>query len=88
MSEAWTQVITLVVGMLTLFLGNFGIIWWFRKESREDVKEFRKECRDDWKICNTEIKEMREEFKQFREMWALESKDFHSRLLKIEMGRK
>lgn len=63
--------------LLTVLIANFGIIWWFRKESREDVKEFRKECREDWKRCTTLIDAIKEEMK-----------DFHERLLKIEMDRK
>lgn len=77
MSETWAQVLTILGGMATVFFANLGIIWWFRRE-----------CREDWKMCNQEISSMREEFKQFREMWAAESKDFHERLLKIEMERK
>lgn len=70
MNDSWIQV-------LTLMIGNFGIIWWFRRE-----------CREDWKMCNAEIKTMNEEFKQFREIWLEESKDFHKRLLEIEMNKK
>lgn len=70
MKENWLQI-------LTLILGNFGIILWFRKESREEIKEFRKECRDDWKMCNSTIEAIRHEMK-----------DFHERLLKIEADRK
>lgn len=71
------QIITMIGSHLFMLISVFGIVWWFRKETRED-----------WKMCNTEIKEMREEFKQFRDMWVMESKDFHARLLKIEMERK
>ena len=77
MNESWAQTLTVVIGMFTLFLGNVGIIWWFRKESREDIKEFRKESREDWKMCNATIEAIR-----------VEMKDFHERLIKIEMDRK
>lgn len=62
----WGQVVTLLFGMMTVFLGNFGIIWWFRKESRED-----------WIRCQNTIDAIKDEMK-----------DFHERLLKIEMDRK
>lgn len=49
----WSQVITLM-------MGNFAIIWWFRKESRED-----------WKIMHNEWREFKEtvrlEMKDFHE---------------------
>ena len=91
MQEASSQVMIMYNSwfqLLTVILANLGAVWWFRKESRED-----------WKMCNTDIKECREEFrndtrerreefKHFREMWLAESKDFHERLLKIEMERK
>lgn len=70
MNEIWLQVISLLIGMITIFFGNFGVIWWFRKESRED-----------WKMMDKEMKE-------FREIVRFEMKDFHERLLKIEMDRK
>lgn len=38
---------------------------------------FRKECREDWKMSNDLIRAIQEEMK-----------DFHERLLKIEMNRK
>ena len=51
--------------VLTLMLGNFGTIWWFRKESRED-----------WIRCQNTI-----------DLIQREMKDFHERLLKIEMNK-
>jgi len=41
----------------------------------------RKETKD-------EIKEMREDMKKFRELWATETKDFHARLCVIEKEKK
>lgn len=70
MSEIWIQ-------LIALFLGNVGVIWWFRKESREDLKEFRKESRNDWIRCQNTIDAIKDEMK-----------DFHERLLKIEMDRR
>lgn len=58
MNEVWAQILAIMVG-------NFGIIWWFRKE-----------CREDWKMCNGTIEAIR-----------IEMKDFHEKLLKIEMDR-
>lgn len=59
MDETWKQILTIIVA-------NFAIIWWFRKESRED-----------WVRCQNTIDSIKEEMK-----------DFHERLLKIEMDRK
>jgi hypothetical protein len=69
MNDAWLQV-------LTLLFANFTIIWWFRKESRED-----------WIRCQQSIDGIKQEMREFREIWMAESKDFHERLLKIEMER-
>jgi hypothetical protein len=63
MDETWKQILTIIVA-------NFAIIWWFRKESRED-----------WKMIHQEMKE-------FKDAVRIEMKDFHERLLKIEMDRK
>ena len=72
--ESWFQI-------LSLMLANFGVIWWFRKESRED-----------WRIIHEEMKEFKEtsriETNQFREAVRLEMKDFHERLIEIESARK
>jgi len=58
MNGQWLQIFAII-------LGNFGIIWWFRKE-----------CRDDWIRCQNTIDAINDEMK-----------DFHERLLKIEMDR-
>lgn len=46
--------------ILTVIFANFGIIWWFKKESRED-----------WKMIHQEMKEFKEavrmEMKDFHE---------------------
>lgn len=42
MSDNWIQILTVV-------LANFSIVWWFRKESRED-----------WKMIHQEMKEFKE----------------------------
>jgi len=70
MSDSSVQILSLFLGMFTVFFGNIGVIWWFRKESREDWKMMHKE--------NTE----------FKEAIRMDMKDFHERLLKIEMERK
>lgn len=62
MNESWVQI-------LTTILTTFGIIWWFRKESRED-----------WKMIHLEMRE-------FKDVVRAEMKDFHERLLSIELGR-
>ena len=66
MTDTWVQVITLLIGMLTIFFGNLGMLISFRRESRED-----------WLRCQNTIDAIRSEMK-----------DFHERLLKIEMDRK
>ncbi len=58
MNETWMHVFTVI-------FANFGIIWWFRKESRED-----------WVRCQNTIDAIKDEMK-----------DFHERLLKIEIER-
>jgi hypothetical protein len=53
MNDNWIQI-------LTVILANFSIVWWFRKESRED-----------WKMIHQEMKEFKEairiEMKDFHE---------------------
>jgi hypothetical protein len=53
MNDTWMQLITVI-------LTNFSVIWWFRKESRED-----------WKMIHQEMKEFKEairlETKEFHE---------------------
>lgn len=48
------------IQLLTMVFANFGIIWWFRKESRED-----------WKMIHQELKEFKDtiryEMKDFHE---------------------
>lgn len=51
-----TQLLTLVITILATFAGNFGIIIWFRKESRED-----------WARCQNTIDAIKEEMKDFHE---------------------
>lgn len=42
MNEPWMQI-------LTIILANFSVVWWFRRESRED-----------WKMIHQEMKEFKE----------------------------
>lgn len=49
MNESWIQV-------LTVLISNFGIILWFRKESRED-----------WIRCQNTIDAIQKEMKDFHE---------------------
>lgn len=55
-----------ISGILSIILANFGIIFWFRKESRED-----------WIRAQNTIDAIKDEMK-----------DFHERLLALEMRRK
>lgn len=54
MNESWSQVIVLILGMFTIFAGNFGTILWFRKESR-----------DDWIRCQNTIDAIQKEMNDF-----------------------
>lgn len=74
MNDSWMQILTVV-------LANFTVVWWFRKESREDWVRMDKEAKENWSRRDREMKE-------FRELIRLDMKDFHERLLKIEMERK
>lgn len=49
MNENWLQI-------LTLLIANFTIIWWFRKESRED-----------WLRCQNTIDSIKMEIQDFHE---------------------
>jgi len=49
MNETWMQILTVIAG-------NFGIILWFRKESR-----------DDWVRCQNTIDAIKDEMKNFHE---------------------
>jgi hypothetical protein len=76
----WNQVLTIVGTNIILALMSLGttitLFLWARSEARNDQSEIRQE-----------MKEFRETFREFREIWMAESKDFHERLLKIEMER-
>ena len=74
----WVEVLAL---MAAVFVANMGVIiplfLWTRSEANSDRRE----------IANKFEKmqeEARSEFKEFRKMWATESKEFHSRLCEIE----
>lgn len=60
MTDIWIQIVTIIGSHFFMLLTVFGIIWWFRKESRED-----------WKIIHQEMKEFKEairaEMKDFHE---------------------
>lgn len=58
MNDTWMQIVTVIIA-------NFTILWWFRKESR-----------DDWIRSQNTIDAIKDEMK-----------DFHERLLKIELNR-
>lgn len=70
MNETWIQILTIIVG-------NFSIILWFRKESRED-----------WVRCQNSIDSHQRDTKVTIDAIQSEMKDFHKKLLEIEMGRK
>lgn len=66
MSESTLQILSLV-------LTNFGIILWFRKESRED-----------WVRCQNTLDAIQKDSYDFKQAMREETKDFHERLLEIE----
>ena len=70
----WVQVLTIV-------LANFGLcvtlFLWVRKEANAD----RNELSSSISLGTSSLKN---EMKEFREMWARETKDFHGRLCMIE----
>jgi len=70
---AWIQIIS-------LFLANAGLIFWFRSESRSDWRHM------DQKI-DQKFDKMDAEMKEFRQLWYQEMKDFHARLCIIEERR-
>lgn len=69
MDESWIQLFTVIIA-------NFTVVWWFRKESR-----------DDWKHMDSKMDQMNKEHKEFKEAIRLDMKDFHERLLEIEKSR-
>lgn len=72
MNESTLQFISIILSNVAVV----GCIWWFRKESRDDVKEFRRECREDWIRCQNTIDAIKDEMR-----------DFHNRLIEIEKKR-
>jgi hypothetical protein len=71
MSESWIQ-------LLSLFLANAGLILWFRSESRSDWRHM------DNKL-DSSIKAIQEDMKVFHSEIRDEMKDFHNRLIEIEI---
>lgn len=80
----WNQVLTIVGSNIILAIMSLGttitLFLWARSEARQDQAELRSHF-------NYFQNEIRQEMKEFREIWMAESKDFHERLLKIEMER-
>lgn len=68
-NESWIQI-------LSLFLANAGIIFWFRTESRND-----------WRHMDNKMEENRRETIQILKAIQEEIKDFHGKLCKIEESR-
>jgi len=76
------------VHVLTFLVANFTIIWWFRKESREDWLKVEKESKENWLRVERESRENNIRTQNLIEAIHKEMKDFHERLLKIEVERK
>lgn len=60
------------IHVFSLFLANAGLIIWFRTESRND-----------WRHMDSKTDAIRQEISAIHQ----EMKDFHERLIKIEMDR-
>lgn len=73
--------------ILSLFIANFGLILWFRSESREDWSHIDNKTDQLDLLIRAEVREFREEHKEFKERWLEETKDFHKRLCEIEAKR-
>jgi len=67
--------------ILTLFL-------WVRGEARTDARHFDQETKQLRREVIDIMREIKEDAKNFREQWALESREFHGRLCSIEEKRK
>lgn len=75
----WIQVLTIIGANFGLTLTMF---LWIRKEANADRKELAASISSSTNAWKNEMKE-------FREMWAQESREFHGRLCAIEeRGRK
>jgi ubiquitin C-terminal hydrolase len=80
-NEGWVQI-------LSLFLANAALILWFRAESRSDWRHMDNKLESS-KIETTQlIKAIQEEAKSFAQIMRMETKEFHERLLDIEMHHK
>lgn len=49
MNDIQIQTTTIIFTSISMFFANLGVVWWFRKESRED-----------WKMIHEETKAFRE----------------------------
>jgi hypothetical protein len=62
------------IQIISLFLANAGLIIWFRTESRSD-----------WRHMDNKMDKYREETQSIIRSIDKEIKDFHSRLIEIEI---
>lgn len=81
------QSLTVLGGNFGLFIASASFIAWFRSESRSDWRHMDAKLDASISAIREEMKEYREESNKFREMWHAESKEFHERLIKIEMEK-
>ena len=73
----WTQ-------FALFFLGVGGLWLWNRAEANAD----RRESNADRREIHALLEAIRQDAKEFREIWANESKEFHGRLCEIEERNK
>jgi predicted DNA repair protein MutK len=99
MTEDWWQIIVMIGSQFLIFLSMVKLILSINKTHtedtkavREDMRSFTAEIREDMRSFTAEIREdMRSftaEIRGWRNETNKEMKDFHERLLKIEMERK
>ena len=73
-NHEWTQLATVLITIFGLFL-------WSHSEYREGHKELRAST-------ESQLSAIRQDMKEFREIWSQETKDFHGRLCAIQERNK
>jgi len=63
--------------IIAIFIANAALIAWFRSESRSD-----------WRHMDAKMESFRAEASLLTRAIQMEMKDFHEKLLKIEMNKK
>jgi hypothetical protein len=77
----WAQALAILGGNVSMFL-------WATRQARSDYLHLDKKIEDNRKETSAVIKSFQDEMKKIMEAFLEESKDFHSRLCKIEERKK